>query len=51
VVADAIGRAVTARRPKTRYVVGVGARPLIFARTVLPDRVFDKVIKLVVGLV
>ena len=49
VVADAIGKAVTTRRPKTRYAVGVGARPLIFARTVLPDRLFDRLIRLVIG--
>ena len=29
VVADAIAKAVTARRPKTRYAVGFGAKPLI----------------------
>jgi NAD(P)-dependent dehydrogenase (short-subunit alcohol dehydrogenase family) len=44
VIADAIGKAVTAKRPKTRYVVGFGARPLITARTVLPDRAFDSLI-------
>jgi NAD(P)-dependent dehydrogenase (short-subunit alcohol dehydrogenase family) len=41
VVAKAIVQAVTARRPKTRYVVGFGAKPILFARTVLPDRAFD----------
>jgi hypothetical protein len=49
VVADAVARAVTARRPRTRYPVGVGARPLIFLRWLLPDRVFDRVIALVKG--
>jgi NAD(P)-dependent dehydrogenase (short-subunit alcohol dehydrogenase family) len=41
VVADAVARAVTDRRPRTRYVVGSGARPLILLRTLLPDRAFD----------
>lgn len=41
VVARAIGRAVTSRRPRTRVVVGRGARPLLLARRVLPDRTFD----------
>ena len=46
VVADAVARAVTARRPRTRYAVGRGARPLLFARRVLPDRAFDRVMLL-----
>ncbi|MET8585804.1 oxidoreductase [Streptomyces collinus] len=41
VVADAVGKAVTARRPRTRYATGFGARPLIALRRVLPDRAFD----------
>jgi NAD(P)-dependent dehydrogenase (short-subunit alcohol dehydrogenase family) len=49
VVADAVARAVTARRPRTRYAVGIGAKPLIFLHAVLPDRLFDQVIRLVVG--
>ena len=49
VVANAIGRAVQARRPKTRYVVGYGARPLITLRWLLPDRAFDGLIRLAMG--
>jgi NAD(P)-dependent dehydrogenase (short-subunit alcohol dehydrogenase family) len=44
VIADAIAKAVTARRPATRYVAGFGARPLIFLRRILPDRGFDALI-------
>ncbi|SHN40167.1 oxidoreductase [Cryptosporangium aurantiacum] len=44
VIADAIGKAVTARRPKTRYAVGFGARPLIAVRRIVSDRVFDSLI-------
>ncbi|MET8430903.1 oxidoreductase [Nocardia sp. NPDC004860] len=50
VIADAIGKAVTARRPKTRYTVGFGARPLIFVKWLLPDRAFDAIIKRVTGI-
>ncbi|GGQ54033.1 oxidoreductase [Streptomyces asoensis] len=50
VIAEAIGKAVTARRPKTRYATGFGARPLIALRRVLPDRAFDMVISRAVGL-
>ncbi|GIE78516.1 short-chain dehydrogenase/reductase [Actinoplanes philippinensis] len=44
VIADAIGKAVTARRPKTRYAVGFGARPLIASRRVMSDLAFDTLI-------
>jgi NAD(P)-dependent dehydrogenase (short-subunit alcohol dehydrogenase family) len=47
VIADAVARAVRARRPRTRYAVGMGAKPLIFARRVLSDRSFDRVMRLV----
>ncbi|MFF2189886.1 oxidoreductase [Streptomyces sp. NPDC058155] len=50
VIADAIGKAVTARRPRTRYATGFGARPLIALRRILPDRAFDTVISRAVGL-
>ncbi|MFE0688955.1 oxidoreductase [Streptomyces xiamenensis] len=50
VIADAIGKAVTARRPKTRYATGFGAKPLISLRRVLPDRAFDTVISRAVRL-
>jgi NAD(P)-dependent dehydrogenase (short-subunit alcohol dehydrogenase family) len=43
VIAGVIGRAATARRPRTRYVAGYAARPLLLARRLLPDRGFDRV--------
>jgi len=43
-IADTIVRAATARRPRTRYAVGAGAKPLIFLRGALPDRAFDRLI-------
>jgi NAD(P)-dependent dehydrogenase (short-subunit alcohol dehydrogenase family) len=43
-VAKTIVRAVTARRPKTRYPTGGGARSILFLKTILPDRLFDRVI-------
>jgi short-subunit dehydrogenase len=43
VIAKAILGAATARRPKTRYQVGYGARPMILLSRILPDRVFDTV--------
>jgi Short-chain alcohol dehydrogenase of unknown specificity len=50
VIANAIGTAVTANRPKTRYAVGFGAKPLIAARGMLSDRQFDALISLATGL-
>jgi NAD(P)-dependent dehydrogenase (short-subunit alcohol dehydrogenase family) len=50
VIADAIGKAVTASTPKTRYAVGYGAKPLITARGLLSDRQFDALITRAVGL-
>jgi short-subunit dehydrogenase len=44
VVADAIFAANAAKKPKTRYVVGKLARPLILIRKYLGDRIFDKAI-------
>ncbi|GHV97557.1 oxidoreductase [Lactobacillus nasalidis] len=41
VVTRAISRAVNARRPRPRYLIGFGAKPLVFAHTVLPTRMFD----------
>lgn len=46
VVAKAITRAVTAKRPRTRYAIGLGAKPATYARRVLPDQVIDAVLQL-----
>jgi len=46
-VGQVIGRASTARRPKTRYIVGYGARPLITLRWLLSDRWFDRLMRMV----
>jgi short-subunit dehydrogenase len=48
-IAKTIGKAVTARRPKTRYAVGYGAKPMIFLHGLLPDRWFDAFIRRAVG--
>lgn len=46
-VAATIVKAALASRPRTRYVVGAGARPLLAARRVLPDKAFDALLMLV----
>lgn len=41
VVVRAISRAVNARRPRPRYLIGTGAKPLVFMHAILPTRAFD----------
>jgi short-subunit dehydrogenase len=50
VIAKTVTKAVTARRPKTRYAVGSGAKPLIFIRRWLPDRAYDAFIRRASGI-
>ena len=45
VVSKAISKAVNSNRPKTRYLIGFGAKPLVFAHAILPTRVFDWIMK------
>lgn len=49
-IADTIAKAVTARRPKTRYAVGFGAKPMIFMRRWLSDRAFDSLMRMATGI-
>jgi NAD(P)-dependent dehydrogenase (short-subunit alcohol dehydrogenase family) len=48
-VAETIRKAVTSRRPRTRYAVGFGAKPMIFLHGALPDRTFDAFIRRATG--
>ena len=45
VVSKAISKAVNKKCPKTRYLIGFGAKPLVFLHTILPARLFDKIVK------
>lgn len=44
-IANKITKAVMSKRPRTRYLVGFGAKPVVFLHTVLPDRWFDAFVK------
>jgi NAD(P)-dependent dehydrogenase (short-subunit alcohol dehydrogenase family) len=48
-VADVVADALTADRPRTRYLVGVDARAQALLRAALPDRALDAVISRVSG--
>lgn len=50
VIADAIAKAVTAKKPKTRYAVGFAAKPMIFMRGILSDRAFDGMMRRATGI-
>jgi short-subunit dehydrogenase len=45
VVAKAIEHAITSKRPRTRYPLTAGARTMLFARRVLPDRGWDALMR------
>jgi len=42
VVAKTIVRAINAGRPKTRYATGGGAKLILFVKSILSDRMFDR---------
>ena len=42
-IAKTIYKAVTANKPKTRYLVGYGAKPAVFLKNLLGDKIFDKI--------
>jgi NAD(P)-dependent dehydrogenase (short-subunit alcohol dehydrogenase family) len=44
-VARVIQRAITRPRPRARYVVTAGARGMVLARRLLPDRAFDTLLR------
>lgn len=45
VIAKTIGKAVNAQKPKARYVVGFGGKPLLFLHFILPARCYDWIVK------
>ena len=49
-IAEVIVKAVTAKRPRTRYLINTLAKTLVATRALLPDRLSDKVIGLQYGL-
>ncbi|MBE9209360.1 SDR family NAD(P)-dependent oxidoreductase [Nostoc sp. LEGE 06077] len=50
VVAEAVVHALTAKKPKTRYLVGQDAKLAVVLKYLLPDRLYDRVILYSMGL-
>jgi NAD(P)-dependent dehydrogenase (short-subunit alcohol dehydrogenase family) len=48
-VAKTIEQALTARRMKARYVIGRDARAMLLAKRLLPDHVFDRLVRRALG--
>jgi NAD(P)-dependent dehydrogenase (short-subunit alcohol dehydrogenase family) len=48
-VAERIARALTTRRPRTRYVVGADARVQMALHAALPDRAYDALVRRLLG--
>jgi NAD(P)-dependent dehydrogenase (short-subunit alcohol dehydrogenase family) len=46
IVSDMVMKALKARRPATRYSGGLAARPFLFLKRTLSDRMFDRLIRL-----
>ncbi len=44
VIAEVVSKAVRSKNPQTRYVAGVYAKPMLFIRKWLGDRIFDRMI-------
>ncbi|MFA5326807.1 MAG: oxidoreductase [Prolixibacteraceae bacterium] len=44
VIAKVIKKSIEARRPKTRYAAGAGAKPILFLRWLLSDRMIDRLL-------
>lgn len=44
VIANAVSKIVSSNSPKTRYRVGKFAKPMVWMRTYLGDRLFDKIV-------
>lgn len=43
VISDTVQKIINARRPKTRYLVGSMAKPLVYFRRIFGDRNFDRI--------
>ncbi len=45
VIAKCIVKAVTVKKPRTRYLIGYGAKPSVYIQKLFGDRLYDKIAK------
>ncbi len=45
IIADTVSKIISTDRPKTRYRVGKFAKPMVWMRIYLGDRLFDRILK------
>lgn len=45
VIASVIYKAIRSKNPKTRYVAGSGAKPLLFLKKLISDKVYDAIMR------
>ena len=48
-ISTTIAKAINAKKPKTRYLVGYGAKLSVFSKRILSDRAFDRLIQKVMS--
>lgn len=44
VISKTVTKIINATRPKTRYRVGLWAKPMVWMRVYLGDKLFDKIV-------
>ena len=44
-IAKTVRKAVTKSRPRTRYLIGFGAKPMVWTHKICGDRIFDRIIR------
>jgi len=49
-VAKKIGKVIGIRNPKARYLVGMGARTMVFLKGITSDKIYDKVVSKITGM-
>ena len=49
-VAEVVEHALSARRPRTRYLVGIDAKIQARAKLIIPTRIFDRMVARVMGI-
>mgnify|MGYP004519486447 CR=1 FL=1 len=49
IIAKAVLKAVSSKKPKTRYLVGKNSKTFVFLRSILSDRMYDKALRFMIN--